>query len=372
MQPEKFQKLMFRTLLLLCVVSFLLLVYHINVQETPEELEDYATDMAKYQAVGAVGKINQSLTDMMNVTTSIAEDLSSGELKEDQVVQRINETLENHKEFYGIAAAYNPSVKHSINGSGLYAPYVRREQGELRFTLLEEDYDYTQEDNETSTRPRTIWYNQPLDIGEGCWIEPYFGTASNKLVVSYALPFYNASAPETPAGVVAGVYSLDCMRGIVGSLDLWGTGYGFIITENGTIVSYPIQEYLGQNIAELEKTDDTLRVIHQNMSLGKQSFTNPNNFTGQTSQVFFNNIPSTNWTMGIVFVEEEIFQEGKTFQQHTSIKISMAFIAFLFFLSTLIFHVEKGSSRSLWAVAIILSVLCLGGIGHIWYLNLHD
>lgn len=156
MQTEKFQKLIFRILLLLCVVSFLLLVYQISEQQTPEELEENATIEAESQAEIVVGNISPPLTDMVTFTTSIAEDLSSDELKDDQVVQRINETLENHAEFYGIAVAYDSPMKHSINGSGLYAPYVRREQCELRLTLIEEDYYYTLEDRGTDTIPRII------------------------------------------------------------------------------------------------------------------------------------------------------------------------------------------------------------------------
>ncbi|WMW25077.1 hypothetical protein RE474_13495 [Methanolobus sediminis] len=346
-----------------------MLVHLISEQETSEELGLHATIKAENQAVEAADDIDQSLSIMMEVTTSIAEDLSSGEIKEDQVVQKINETLEEHPEFYGITVAYNPSVKHLMNDSGLYAPYVIREPNGLQLKQIEENYDYTQPDNKTGIR--TIWYHQPMDKGPG-WVEPHFGTTSKQILVVYALPFYNASVPETPAGIITGDYSLDCVRNIVGSLDLWNTGYGFIITEDGTIVSYPIEEYLGQNISDLTETDKTLEAIHKNMLIGVDNFTYSNDFTGQEFHVFFNNIPSTNWTMGVAFVEEEILQEEKIFQQHTSIKISMAFIAFVFFLSALIFHVETGSSRSLWAVAIILSILCLAGIGNIWYLNMSD
>jgi uncharacterized membrane protein YqjE len=372
MQPEKppkLKKLIFRVLLVLCVVSFVLLVYQISEQETSEELGLHATIKAESQAKEAAEDIDQSLSIMMEVTTSIAEELSSGELKDDQVAPTINETLENNPEFFGITVAYNPSVKHSMNDSGLYAPYVFRGPDGLRLTRIEENYDYTQADNQTGIR--TIWYHQPMDNGPG-WVEPHFGTTSNQMLVVYALPFYNASVPETPAGVITGDYSLDCMRNIVGSLDLWDTGYGFIITEDGTIVSYPIEEYLGQDITELTETDETLEAIHQNMVLGVDNFTYSNDFTGQEFHIFFNNIPSTNWTMGVVFVEEEILQEEKIFQQHTSIKISIAFIVFVFFLSALIFHIETGSSRSLWTVAITLSILCLAGIGNIWYLNMSD
>ncbi|PXF60947.1 MAG: hypothetical protein C4B59_06235 [Candidatus Methanogaster sp.] len=245
--------------------------------------------------------------------------------------------------------------------------------GEPRLIRIENLYDYTLPDVEDGTGPRTAWYHQPLDEGAG-WIDPYFGTASDTVLAVHARPFYRAdesSGEKTPAGAIAAVYSLDDVRDLVGSLDLGDAGYGFIITEEGTVVAHPIREYLGRDIKELQETDETLRLISRDMNPGEHQKIFVNH-TGRTLWVFYEQIPSSNWTLGVVFVEDIILESIKTSQRHLLIHIALAVMAFLFFLSILIFRVDKDSSSSLWAVVIVFSILCALGTGFIWYLALED
>jgi len=376
----------------------------------------------------AVREVGSTPGELPAVTEQIADDISTGRLEDGQVAGRLNGTLEEHPELFGIAAGYvpyeyNPNTSNNaenpteyavrevgstpgelpavteqiaddistgklendwvdrrLNGTleeypktRLYAPYYIWAWGAPRLIQIENLYDYTLPDVKDGTGPRTAWYYQPIDEGAG-WIDPYFGRASDTVLAVYARPFYRADesgGEGTPAGAIAAVYSLDDVRDLVGSLDLGDAGYGFIITEEGTVVAHPIREYLGRDIKELQETDETLRLISRDMNPGEHQKICVNH-TGRTLWVFYEQIPSSNWTLGAVFVEDTILESIKTSQRHLLIHIALAVMAFLFFLSILIFRVDKDSSSSLWAVVIVFSILCALGTGFIWYLALED
>ncbi len=369
-QSGKYQKQIFRVFLLMCVTLFLIIVFlgYTYLQNTSQMLED-AKENAEAQAKDAAGEIGNRLGKLITISRYIEDDLSSGELQDEQVRARLKNTLQEHPDLYGVVVAYQPYAYNST--TRLYAPYYVWEKGENRLIQVEDMYDYTHLDIQDGTHPRTNWYHQPLDEGEG-WVEPYFGTASDTFLALYGLPFYHrnvSSREKIPAGITAAVYSLDGVRDMVDSLDMGDTGYGFIITDKGTIVSHPIQKYLGINIADLQQTDETLQAITQNIVYGEHQVIY-NMFTGQTSWVFYEPIPSTNWTLGVVFVEDETFSAIKTYQRHILYIITIAAIAFLFLLSILIIGAYKGNN--LWTIAIFFSVLCMIGMCLVWYLALDD
>lgn len=368
-KADKHGKLIFKILLLLCITSFILVLFlgHTYV-DSPSRMLDDAKINAKIQAEDSAKQIDNELGKLMPISESIANDLSSGELEHDQTAERLREILENNPELQGAFAAYEPYEYNST--TRLYGPYIIRNGG-LRQIQIEDRYDYTLPDRENGTR--TNWYHLPMTRG-ACWIEPYFGSAGKTFFINYNVPFYRAGASDkekTPIGVIGTEYSLAGIRNLVGSLDLGDTGYGFILTEKGTFVSHPIPEYLGKDITGLQKIDKNLGKIGQDITYGDYQVIH-NEFTGQNSWVFYELIPSTNWTLGVVFVEEEIFQESRTAQYHLVISLAIAVLAFLFFLSTLIFRVDRGSSANLWILVFIFSILCMIGMGFILHLTLEN
>ncbi len=371
-QEDKYQKHIFRICILCCIITLFLVLFlgYTYMHSTSSMLED-AKENARNQAKDAAAEIDSNLVNLITISESITNDLNSGKQEDDKVSARLKNTLQDHPELYGVVAAYKPYAYNST--TRLYAPYYIWEQNEPQLIQIEDVYDYTQPDVNDGISPRTVWYHQPLVEGAG-WVEPYFGTASDTLLVLYALPFYrpNGSNQEiTPVGVTSAVYSLNGVRSLVGSLDLGNTGYGFILTDRGTVVSHPIQEYLGKDVNDLQNTDDTLRAITQNITHGKHKVIF-NEFTGQNSWVFYELIPSTNWTLGVVFVEDEVFQETKTVERHLRILFGMSVIAFLFFLAILVSQAYKGGSDKLWLVVIIFSVLCISGMFFVWDIALED
>ncbi|MGP8330706.1 MAG: PDC sensor domain-containing protein, partial [Methanosarcinaceae archaeon] len=338
------------------------------MNSSSDMLENAKID-AENQAIDATNKIDIELRGLIPISESIANDLSSGKLEKNEINGLLESTLEDHTKIHGAFVAYKPYGYDSL--TRLYAPYfTKNPDGSIQGIHIEDKYDYTLTDDKNGIR--TNWYHQTLIKGS-CWIEPYFGAAEQTLMVNYNVLFYdtNESGRRNSAGVVGTEYSLYGIRDLVGSLDLGNTGYGFILTEKGTIVSHPVREYLGKNIAELQKTDENLRFITENISNDELRIIH-NEITGQDYWVFYNSIPSTNWTLGVVFVNDEVFDESRTVQRHLMILFVLSVIAFLFLLSILVFRADRGSSASLWIVVVIFSILCLCGMGFMWHLTLES
>jgi hypothetical protein len=338
---------------------------------SPSQILDDAKNSAKSQADDAAMVIGRNLSKLVTVSESLADDLSSGELEDAQVSERLKKTMEENPDLFGLSAVYKPYAFDPEKR--LYAPYYVRKDGELELIQIEDVYDYTLPEAENGTGPKTAWYNLTFEKG-ACWIEPYFGTVGETFMINYNVVFCHADTSgqeKVPAGIIGTEYSLGGIRRLVGSLDLGYTGYGFILTDKGTVVSHPIQEYLGENIADLKEKDSTLRLITRDITHGSHQVFH-NEITGQKLWVFYEPIPSTEWTLGVVSIEDEIFQESRTFQRHLEISFAMAILAFLFFLSVLIFRVEKGSPDRLWIIAIIFSLLCISGMWFVWHVTLNE
>ncbi len=355
--------------LALCLVSFLLVSYlgYAYVHNTSQMLET-SKENAQEEAHYATTEINGKFLELENLSCSFAQELKSGGPADINIEERLNELISGNPGIFGIGVAYEPYAYDPE--TRLYAPTYSRKTGEE--VLYQAEYDYT-ESSRKGSGPVTEWYHRALCEGAG-WNEPYFGTRSGTFIVEYSLPFTRNSSSEintNPTGVVYASYSLEEVRNLVDSLDLGMAGYGFIISEQGTVVAHPLREYLSRDVKEVGAEDEFFRVLTGEMVPGEYRAVS-NEVTGQNSWVFYEKVPSTNWTMGVVFVEEEIFHSEQETQKQLLIQLSLAFLAFLFFGAGFLCCRYGYGKKGLWTLSILFTLFCIFEIGLIWHLSLHD
>ena len=307
---------------LLCLLSFLLLVhvgYEYKSSKTDEIILEEAKKDAQQQADSAIKDIYSDLNSTSSLTEGIAKDLSSGKLKDESMLrERLLVEMKNHPNISSIVVAYSPDA----HAGKLYAPHFMRNGSEVVYAPV--TYDYTKNSEHTA------WYNDALKKGSKVWISPYFGIADANYQIDCSAPFYLAEYGNghKAAGVVSVSHSLEVVRAHVGSLQLGNTGYGYIISGKGVIISYPIQEYLAGNIHDLAKKDPNVCFISKNMKEGEYLATN--SFTGESYWVFQKNIPSTDWILGLFLPQEETLVNRKMEQTHSIILV--VFATFTFFI----------------------------------------
>lgn len=170
--------------------------------------------------------------------------------------------------------------------------------------------------------------------------------------------------------------TLDSLKNLMNSLNLGKTGYGVVLSHKGTFIYSPREDWVKQqkNVWQFSQQykSEKLRVAAEKALKGSSieiEFKNP--LTGQSSWIFFEPIPSLGWTLGAVFVKDEILVNTESLH-HKLILINLQIISFFFFLFILLFRAYQGSVRSLWAVSSSTSVVLLAGIGFIWYLQIAE
>ncbi|MGK7954953.1 MAG: hypothetical protein AB4063_06795 [Crocosphaera sp.] len=121
----------FRLSLFLCLSSFLLVVFtgYSYWRERHDILTD-AKNKAKQEAVKAAKDIDAHLVKLKDSATAIANDLTSGTLKKEQLLDRVRDTMEENTDFWQVTVAhvpygYDPNIR-------LYAPSYNRKEGKIQ------------------------------------------------------------------------------------------------------------------------------------------------------------------------------------------------------------------------------------------------
>jgi hypothetical protein len=349
---------------LLCLLSFLLLIhfgYEYKSSKTNEMIQEDARKDALQKADSAIKNINLGLNFTSTLADGVAKDLSFGKLKNDSMVkERLLAEMKDNPSIFSIVIAYSPAA----NSGELYAPHFKRNGLEVVYAPL--TYNYTEDSEQTE------WYNDVLKKGSKAWISPYLGIADRNYQIDYSTPFYLAESGnrDKAAGVVSVSHSLEGIRAYLNSLSIGNTGYGFMISGKGEIISHPVKEYLNGNIHELAKKDPNLYFINENIQ--KQDYLATNSFTGKSYWVFQKKIHSTDWTLGFVLPQEETLLNKKTEQIHSIILIVFATLAFVFFLCLLFISIYRYDHKGLWMLAVIFTFLCILGLGFMWYLTMNN
>ena len=113
-----------------------------------------------------------------------------------------------------------------------FAPYAHKtDEKTVLANLAAEGADYVHAD----------WYQIPKELNRPEWSEPHFGGADGRMLIStYSVPFYRRTANKRLfAGVITADVSLEKLQEIVSSVKVPKTGYAFLISQNGTVVTHP-------------------------------------------------------------------------------------------------------------------------------------
>jgi len=312
----------------LFLANLLLLIgYFFAYIQERKETWAHARDQAQQEAIRATEVIDQALSRLVLVNQSLTKSLNSGTLDYADIPQRLIDEMEANPFLLGVGVAFTP---YSFDPERrLYSPLYVRRSDTPQMVQIEDSYDYTEQGRD--------WYHLPLKLGP-VWQEPHFGEASNHYLANYTAPFHPPDQPDgEPIGVVFTSMSLDQYQALVQSLDLGDTGYGFILSKKGAFVAHPIHSYVmeSKTIFELaeEVGDETLADVGRQAADGKQGyFDYQNELTGESAWIFVHAIPSTGWSMGVVYYNGGLLDTHVFREKRFNIGIMTVTAAFLFFI----------------------------------------
>ncbi len=297
----------FKLILLCCASSafIFLVIFGYSYRFSRDTIEKNTRERAISLAQNAVNRIETILRSVENIPEGMASVLENCTLSQKEMLRLLRASVLENPEVYGAILAFEP---YALDGKTRYfAPYFYRGNGTIKAT-----------DPHTRVHFDWSWYQDPKQSGRPEWSEPYFDTGFGNIVMAtYSVPFYRLEkGKERFRGVVTADISLDQLSEIVSSIKILDSGFGILISKSGTIVTHPDRNLiLRETIFSLadKRGDPRITEVGRQMIAGKSGFAPyPILAAGKPSWVYYAPIPSSNWSLAVIFPENELAKDLAT------------------------------------------------------------
>lgn len=268
-----------------------------------EMMERSVENNARNLASSTVNRVETVLNSVQKVPENLSCFLENDNLSKEEMLKVLQAVVGKDPEIFGASISFEP---HAFDRDRIYfAPYCYKKGGKVESKWLgAADYQYFYED----------WYQIPKELGRSVWSEPYFDKGGgNILMATYSVPFYKIFGGRRRfMGVVTADISLEWLRDIVSSIKVLRTGYGVLISKNGTVITHPLKQMIMNetifSIAEA-RGDRRVRDLGRSMIRGETGFVPYVSISGKESFMYYTPIPSNGWTLSIVFPKDELFED---------------------------------------------------------------
>lgn len=286
-----------------CCALIFLVIFLAYYDQTRDIMTKSVEDGAMNQLTSTVNRIESVLRPVMKVPENAASVLEQRVITKEAILEYAQFIVKNNPEIIGTTIAYAPDYK-----TAPFAVHFYRDGKQVRISDVSNSHDpYTTKE----------WFAVPMRTGNPVWSEPYMEKSlGNKLMATYSVPFYRMSADRRSrdlAGVVTADISLEWLRDIVSSIRFLKTGYGALISKNGTYVTHPNKKLIMAEtmFTMAEKTGNPeLRELGKRMQSGKTDYLRMTTMYGKVSWVYYAPIPANEWVLGIAFPEDEILADA--------------------------------------------------------------
>ncbi len=272
-----FKNLSFSNKLLYSVLSVLIisstistyLIYNKAFESTKRISKDYMSTLGHKNALEIKGDIEKSVvlikTFSATLETALEEDFT---YTKPDFVALMSSILKKNPYIVGIWVYMEPNTfyeniprmagRYAHDENGRFSPYVMKNG---------EDIDLVWQYPVAKANP---WILEPIKTGKEFITEPYKFEVNGKNVLNTTVstPMYHNGKL---VGVVGIDISLDAIVQRVSKLKLLDNGYGFIVTDNGTIIAHPNEKYHGKKLNEVDK-DKSSQDILKNIKNNKEFF----------------------------------------------------------------------------------------------------
>jgi len=330
-----------------------LLIFAFTYRFSRHMIEKNAEESARNLTNSTVNKIEAILLSTQKVPENLVYYIENSSYDKEQLLRLLKTVVEKNPEVYGSTVAFEPYAFEK--GSLYFAPYYYKSAGELNFSYLGgESYKYFSWD----------WYRIPKELDRPSWSEPYFDKGGGNIIMAtYSVPFYKTvSGKRQFMGIVTADISLEWLRHIVSSIKILDSGYGFLISKNGTLVTHPLKDLIMHetifSVAEA-RSDTLLRDIGRKMIKGESGFVPLTSiFSGKKSWMYYAPVPSTGWSLAVLFPQDEFLAD--VIRLNRVVTVLGAF-GLLLLLATVIF-IASSIARPLRAMAKATGEIATGNL----------
>lgn len=330
------QGLTFKMILLifLSIASIMVLMLIYNYWSAKNILIDNLKKEALSKAENTVQKIDKILSNIQEIPMNYAPLILSELGNDAKMKYLLSQMVVSNKAIYGAALAFDST--QIPNKEKYYSYYYYRDkdslsrpEDSLRFTHLGgADYNYYIMD----------WFQIPKELGKAAWTEPYIDEGGGGILMStYSVPLYKTSKGKTEfIGILTVDVSLTYLQEIVDSIKVYNSGYGYMISHTGTVVTHPRKEEIMNesifSIADNKKLPE-LRKYGKDMINGGRGLAQIpyiNYVNEKESWLAYAPVPSNGWSIIIVCpVDEFMTDANKLFRELIIMAISGLIIIFI-------------------------------------------
>jgi sigma-B regulation protein RsbU (phosphoserine phosphatase) len=279
-------------------------VYYFYTRNTIEEM---TRNNAIFLAENTVNEIEEVVRPAAKLPENLAWMIEAGSLPKDSVLPFLTKLVRHNPTVYASAIAFEPYMFSPERK--FFSPYAYRNNGKVDTTYLGgENYNYFLMD----------WYQIPKTLERPYWSEPYFDEGGgNVLMTTYSVPFYQRKNNKRQfAGIITIDISLDWLTDIVNDVEIYETGYAFLISSNGVYVTHPdhgniMNETIFTRAKKLDKPK--MREIGRDMIRGKSNLTSINLDSRGDVLVYHTRLESTEWALGVVYPHKEMYANLREF-----------------------------------------------------------
>lgn len=341
-------------LIVACVCTGLLASFFIyRFLSTKQAIRIQAQEDAVKTTKHAANRLDEYLKKLSTLADSIADDISSGKLPFNKIIERIKQ---KPNEIYGLGVVFIPFAFDQ--SQKLYAPYVFNKRGSQELIMLGDQQRYIQPERFAIDENRKPIFH-----------EPFLGTASNATVIEYSTPFYNKK--REVIGIVFANYSLEDFNRFEAELFPGNLSFAEVISDKGLFISTPDYELvekktnalvLQRGLGNFELADNVEKAINGKLEV----FTNVNSLSGQKSLIIFEHMALVPWYTVGVFATAEIEVYPASLQRILKESVLMLILFFIFFVLILL-AVYRGDRIRLWLGSCMISFGFIAAIIFLWY-----
>lgn len=282
------------------VTLIFLSIFAVNYLSSRRLVLKNLANNAENLTLNIVNRIDAVLAPIQKIPETAAIWIENTDYTREELLDVLEKSVRNNPEVYGSAIAFEP---YAFDSSSYYfSPYYYKQGDDIRFTAIGgKDYHYFYYD----------WYVVPKELGASAWSEPYFDEgAGNILMATYSTPFYRKDGDRRVfTGVITMDVSLEWLQSIVGNIHVLETGYGFLISKNGTFVTHPsARNIMNETLFSLneELSHPHMREIGRNMIQGKTGFTRSKDPGSQVEgYLYYAPVNANGWSLGVFFPADE-------------------------------------------------------------------
>jgi sigma-B regulation protein RsbU (phosphoserine phosphatase) len=228
--------------------------------------------------------------------------IETGNPNESGLISMLQSIVSNNDEIYGSAIAFEP-FSYDKN-KYFFSSYVYKDNGKIVTSDLNDpNYAYLYQD----------WYQIPSHLKIPVWSEPYYDEGGgNVIMTTYSVPFYRTeNGGKKLWGIITIDIALDWLDSLVSSIDIYETGFAFVISYAGTFVTHPNNKFImNQTIFSLSEEYNLpgLRDVGRRMLERKSDFEKLEGVTvKEKSRIYYTPFNSSKWSFGIIFPEKELY-----------------------------------------------------------------